>query len=928
MPRVEGKAVLVDGKFGKAFKGGPQTGNLYFPTEGIINKQQGTIEMWVSPADWAGTEKKFHAFFDAHGEGVLYLYKYYSSGLLMVTASEFSGPYRSAETSIDSWKPGQWHHIAGTWSPTRQVLYIDGKPVGSNVPRTPKSLKSEFLLGDKDWPSPTGPRTSSSLIDRVRIYDRILTDEHIAAHYKGDFQKVVPLSSDSLTFNAAIDPDARTMKVQLDNNGADADMKTLAADFSIVQSGKTAAAQLGKRFEQTTALAVLPLKDLKTGDYDLKGVIHGGKQKPITLRKSFTMPSRIWAGNTLGKELKVLKPWTPIQVKKSSGKIHVQCWGRSYQFGESALPVQISSRDSSLLARPIELKIISGGIPLKWEMGMMRVTSSSPVKCTLEGSALAQTPQGTVTLKTKFSLEYDGLLEAHLSLAAPESFKADSVTLDVPMRSARALYSHRWAEGYVGPSGAVPAKSGVVDSERFIPYAWLGDNDRGLFWFCESGEKWPNYKAKNAFETVREANSVTMRFRLLEGQALPKNWNYQYGLQATPVKPLPSDWRKRRFPYALRTTMSIIWPEPKPDSMKYFGYPEAANPAAFQKRVNDLHARGLSAIPYSCLTFLSGASPEWQWFGRPWAMGSGDSVSSDVAAYGASINMVSPVREDFQDFIVWKNREFLRRYKLDGFYHDLSHPWGGSLASSGLGWQDGDTRQPTYPILAYRRLYRRLSAMAKKENPDSFLIAHTSSKMAIPMLAYDDAYLEGETSLNKVKDSYPEELPLDKFRTIMMGRQWGLAPWFLPELEEQYRTTVEPTRGLVTMLLLHDVGIWPKNINMKVVDKMFNELDAFGYVHSTFIPYFDPVPPAATDLKDVYISAYKRKDGAVLAIVGNLSRENRSGPIKINRTRLGQPEGVVRSWPDKKKLEMNHGAVTLTVPRQGYRMLFIGPPSR
>jgi hypothetical protein len=205
-PRIEGKPELVDGKFGKALKSGSSTGYLHFPTKGIVSPESGTVEMWVCPVDWEGTEEKFHVFFDVRGEGALYLYKYFQGGLLMLSCSNVAGPYNSACAPIASWKPGEWHFIAGTWSPSAQCVYIDGKKIGTTVPGLPSRLDDEFTIGDNPWHI---PRTSSSLIARVRIYDRALSDEHIAAHFRGDYSKTVPISDKSCTLVYSINRKTR-----------------------------------------------------------------------------------------------------------------------------------------------------------------------------------------------------------------------------------------------------------------------------------------------------------------------------------------------------------------------------------------------------------------------------------------------------------------------------------------------------------------------------------------------------------------------------------------------------------------------------------------------------------------------------------------------------------------------------------------------
>jgi hypothetical protein len=263
------------------------------------------------------------------------------------------------------------------------------------------------------------------------------------------------------------------------------------------------------------------------------------------------------------------------------------------------------------------------------------------------------------------------------------------------------------------------------------------------------------------------------------------------------------------------------------------------------------------------------------------------------------------------------------RYGLDGYYHDNTHPYGCARIEAGCGWKLGDRVYPTYPILAYRDLYRRIYAVVKSHNRPTFNMAHMSGKVCIPILAYEDAYLDGENFRGVVKGDYMDVLPLDTFRAEFLGRQWGIMPYFLPEFSAPYDGQVEPTRGLVAMLMVHDVAPWVIWCNAKVFEEAFDALDAFGYVDAGFVPYFDPKPPAATEMKGVLVSAYT-KPGKALVIVANLSREDRSGTVRIDFARLGLKPGAVLSWPDKKAMTLNGDVVTLDVPKQGYRLLFVG----
>jgi hypothetical protein len=390
----------------------------------------------------------------------------------------------------------------------------------------------------------------------------------------------------------------------------------------------------------------------------------------------------------------------------------------------------------------------------------------------------------------------------------------------------------------VPDSGLTPKGEGLLIKQPFIPFAWLGDNDRGLFWFCESDEMWPNGQAKNALEIARENNQVLLRLNILgKGQKLPANWKLVFGLQATPVKPIPRDWRKWR----MNKNIEIVWPNPKAkDSLAAFGWPEARDKAAFKAHIDGLHKKGMLAVPYLCLTWVTDSTPEWQFFRRQWEMKASDPSVPQVG-WDHTFELVSPVAHGYSDFVIWKTKQFMEKYHIDGTYHDQTHPYTSSNIISGVGYKRDGKEYLSYPILGYRALYRHNYAMVKSLPWPTWTQAHMSGKVVVPVLAYDDTYLDGEHFRGLVKDRYMDVCSLDQFRGEYMGRQWGLTPFFLPEFDAEHSKQVEPTRGLMGLLMIHDIGIWPIWCNGQVADEALNALDKFGYVNAEFLPYFDPI---------------------------------------------------------------------------------------
>lgn len=943
---LQGKPELAPGKVGQAMKAGPTIGQLEFPTEGLLSPLGGTVEMWVSPVDWKPDDGKFHVFFEAKGEGALYLYKYWvGTNLLLLTCNNLQGPYSSTQMPTGDWKPGEWHHIAGTWSSTGVQCYIDGKPAGkfAVAGSSPKSFGQTFTIGDLPWQF---PRETSSLVDEVRVYDRALTPQHIAEHAKGNYDYKVTLAPENTKVDYKIDPTGGEADVRVDTCGADVEDARIGGRMAIVSKGGAVPGNAANlKFTGGQTSATLPLASNKPGAYEVvTRVLLDGKQA-FDLRSELTIPTAEWLGNKIGLEDKVLPPWTALKVsggvvsskdgrKKLSptatthnSPLTVSCWGREYEFNQSALPTQIKSAGAAMLSRPIALRLAAGGAGIALEKQSVRRGAASDTRAELSGTATAKLGDVSARFTTHVTTEYDGLMLFDVTCDQPDKLPLDSLSVEVPVKAANAIYRHRYGTSWIPTSGNVPAGEGVVDKTPFIPDVWLGDNDRGLFWFCESDEMWPNAKADNAIEIVRSGNEVALRLNILAaGQKLPANWKLIFGLQATPVKSIPKDWRKWRFQGSGKTrnaTVNIVWPVAnRKDSLKCFGFPEAADPELFQKNIDEIHAKGEKAVPYLCLTYTTGSTPEWQYYSKIWEMGSTDPSIPEVG-WNHTFHMVSPVGKGYADYILWRTKEFLERYGIDGTYHDQTHPYTSNNTISGVGYKRDGQEFSSHPILGYRALYRRNYALVKSLPRDTFTNAHMSGKVTIPILAYEDSYLDGEHFRDMVKESYMDVMTLDSFRCEYMGRQWGLIPVFLPEFDAEHSGLVEPTRGMMALLMLHDVGLWPIWCNEAVVNEAFAALDEFGYVDSDFIPYFDSAPPATTDMKDVYISAYKRADGRVLLIVGNLSKEVRQGDVQINSKRIGLPLNKVISWPDKQPVSVINDRVGLEVPRLGYRMLLV-----
>jgi hypothetical protein len=176
------KSTFAPGRFGQALLCGPEQPLLHYQTAGNVMPPSGTISLWVKPLNWTPEDGNFHVFFESGTgsgpTGWIILYKFYQGGqMLLRYADEKQRVGMAAATGL-GWRPGEWHHLAGTWSPAEERLYIDGELAATApTPLVAQTLADTFALGDNGWHVPhAGAQT---LLDEVRIYAHPLTPDRI-----------------------------------------------------------------------------------------------------------------------------------------------------------------------------------------------------------------------------------------------------------------------------------------------------------------------------------------------------------------------------------------------------------------------------------------------------------------------------------------------------------------------------------------------------------------------------------------------------------------------------------------------------------------------------------------------------------------------------------------------------------------------------
>jgi hypothetical protein len=296
-----------------------------------------------------------------------------------------------------------------------------------------------------------------------------------------------------------------------------------------------------------------------------------------------------WLGTAAGVSDRVPAPWTPLEVDEDT----VKPWGRAYRFDRSPLPAGVLTRDARILAGPIRLVCRAGGHSVECRGDWIRYTSRKPAVVSLatRGSS------GNLAFEGTAAVEYDGMVRVDLRLIPNQSpLVIDQLVLEIPIKPehARYLYHFPGQWGSVANSGYLPAGGWA---QAFKPFVWLGDEDRGLAWFCESDRGWHPADPNRAITIDRQKNETILRCHLIDRPMPVKGpLEYTFGLQATPVK----NPREDRLGLPDHASRRLRAGEPAGHPGRRRGHRLSAM-AGGDGRANDLLPRALVSLPVASL---------------------------------------------------------------------------------------------------------------------------------------------------------------------------------------------------------------------------------------------------------------------------------------------------------------------------------------
>lgn len=592
-------------------------------------------------------------------------------------------------------------------------------------------------------------------------------------------------------------------------------------------------------------------------------------------------------------------PWQDVRVQG----LQIDLTGKHVSVSPDGWLEQVSVDATPLLYAPVSVSI--GGRPVAMvgstpefvsRSGGDRAESRFKVGATVRGRA--------IQLSLDIAVEFDGLITFALSADDwPVELRGEPVKYRFAMSSSRFL--HRW--GAVGERNVDLESAPAVLTMPYVPFAWLGDDARGLFWFAESAAGWRNAAEPGAIRIFKEGAHWWFEATVIpsfSGNA----WSHRFGFLPTPVKPLPTNWRRARLYPAAGATGYVIWPQEKQFAAPYFGYPSSSQPRALRTYMGNLARARIRGLPYACPTWIATTTPEWQRHRDEWTGGVADE-SFEGSVWGGSFVNVCAARESWRTFVRERFGSFIREHRLAGLYMDNAQAY----ATRGCVDPSDESGSLEFPLLAQRDVYRYVVNELRVNSPDTMAVVHSSGGLNLPSFSTVDAWVNGEQYRGRVQRDYLEVASLTDFRVELNAAKWGIAPIFLPEFPAEIAKEVAPTRKLMSLLLLHDARPWPLWANVEEINRGLSMLDTFGVDDATFVPYYARQPVARASRAGLYVSGYRRGD-ATLLIAANLNET-----AVRDRLCLSQPS-TLRTWPEREDVATVGDCIAVEVPAGAYRM--------
>ena len=910
----------VEGISGPGFKLS-QGERLDYEMAGNFDVRCGSVSLWVQPVNWSGDVKRFHHFFVAQCPGVFnfYIYRYCQPTHLFFYISVGKRKV-IARTPTNQWRPGQWHKIDATWDAQRMRLYVD------SVMESETTIPDDFVLPQRNdgfisitpiqfWKSFCSP-DDRTIVDEVKVHGRVLTPAEIRRDYVRLAGQLAQGEAKPVDMICRTDSHAGVVRVQLDAFGMGKSAgTTLSAQVCLEDSAGKAIVRRSAAMGNATASIALPCDTLPPGKYKVVAVVSSqGGRRTETVSAAIERPATPWQKPMPQYEHVVPDPWSPVEGDER----RVDVWGRTYEFDAGPLPRAIASQGEAVLARPIRLGIDvgNGTENPKWQAAS--VSDKHPDALVRSGRGHV----GDLALTYSTRVEFDGMLRCDLDLDPQRKLRIDALRLDLPIAAAhgRFVHTHRLQ----------PWQGETMDMD-FHECLWLTGYHLGLCWFAESDANWVHPPGAKPIHIRRGRSGTTLTVHFISSPVeIRQPVRYTFGIQATPVRKLPANWRSLNLggygKIRGSTAQTTAWGG---GCLKMSAYLEPWREDIMRRVCKKYRDMGSPSLPYSTPTYMSDHNPIFDFYHMAWRNTSGHKYVGYKHRDGFKYSMVAICpASDYSKLMAYWVENLSRDYDIGGIYFDCCSPDRCTNTRHGCGGTDAfGKRFQTNPIFGLRRVLKQVYTILHGRG--KILINHAHSRFYPPCHAFSDYWYPGEqftAALGRNIWHYCDGIPREVWQVELSARTKGVGVSFLPEYgrgtDKKYRDVeTKPSRSLLASCVVHDVPVSASWIHLGELQKVWDVYGKFHLSAARFFPYWEECPVQVD--APLLASVYQLPKSAVV-MVSNLTPKPAQGMLRIDAQTLAIPGGhTLRDECTGRALSAELGAIPVAVPERDYTILSV-----
>ncbi len=525
-----------------------------------------------------------------------------------------------------------------------------------------------------------------------------------------------------------------------------------------------------------------------------------GEERPVWLT------SRIY--DVYARQDRVPLPWTPVWQR---GKV-VTVWGRAMRWQHSLLPSSIQSQGRELLAAPMQVIAVLNGKERAVPLQNFRVLRRQQSRVDF----LAEGEVHGVRLQAAMFVEFDGFLWVTLKATSARA-KVDGLRVLVPLNARHVRLFQTFARPLAGWVPDKPLRfSWLADAKEGIVnfYHWFGDEEVGLGFTYTSLQHWVLKSEDNFCTFLPHPQSPCYVINLVERPSGLDGRVFHFGVQATPIKPLPPDYPMmkgatvRMEPWAAMNRladdvdMALVWPIPAGTAMSSLNDPYRVDRKVLEEAKDFCHRKGIAFLGVAhCPQRISSHNAEFAQYADEWKRLPENVFEWEKVPHFLACGKSYTYRKWL--FYGWAIENVLK-LGLDGLYSDgwMTGQMGCSNGRHGCGWVDArGKRHLTVPVLEGRE-FNRVMCLFLEDHVRAPLPKTAPQRVGFPryhfwvhswefvpsVMGFATAWLTGEfaayplhgPSMQTPEGTYGKCLGLGLFRARCLSTNWGCRTFLTP----------------------------------------------------------------------------------------------------------------------------------------------------